>query len=365
MTPPILQTALHGWHVAHRARMVPFAGWEMPIQYQGVIDEHRAVRSSVGLFDVSHMARFRITGTDALAVLEQALTNRVGTMKLSQVRYSLVLNATGGILDDILVYRHADHYAMVVNASNRELILSVLLAASAGQDVQIEDRTLDTTMIAVQGPRAVNMVEELLQIDLNNLKYYFHTMATFEGQPCELSRTGYTGEDGVELVVPNSHGVKLWEALISRGAVACGLGARDTLRLEAAMPLYGHELLQTIDPISAGLAWAVKLDKPFTGREALLEPRSNSTVRVGLLMDGKRAAREGSSLLAADSTALGRVTSGSYAPWLEQSIAMGYLPKSHSAVGTCVWVDLRGTLIAARVVPLPFYSRTKPTTVGT
>jgi aminomethyltransferase len=356
------RTPLYPWHLAHKARMVPFGGWDMPVQYAGIAAEHRAVRTAAGLFDISHMARVNFGGPDALKLLETVFTNAVATMTDGQVRYGLVCNESGGILDDILVYRWPYGFAAVVNASNREKILAWLEPHRTGLTVQVEDRTFDTTMVAVQGPKAVEFCAGLFEADPSGLKYYFATPTRYKGQPCVVSRTGYTGEDGYEFIVPNALGVALWEDLVARGAVPCGLGARDTLRLEAAMPLYGHELTEAINPIQAGLGWAVKLDKgDFIGREALQTAAANTALprRVGLEVEGKRAAREGSPILAADGAPVGTVTSGSFAPWVEKSIAMGYVAPAAAAPGTPLQVDLRGTTIPATVVPLPFYKRKK------
>ncbi len=358
----LLRTPLHAWHVANKGRMVPFAGWEMPVQYAGIIPEHTAVRTGCGLFDVSHMGRLSFDAADGdfLPLLESVFTNSVATMKDGQVRYGLVCREDGGMLDDVLVYSWGkSDYGMVVNASNREKIVDWLNERKAGPQLFIRDETMETSLIAVQGPKAVGMVAGLFADDVSGLKYYFGLRTTYRGQPCVVSRTGYTGEDGFEASVPNSLAVPVWEELIGRGAVACGLGARDTLRLEAAMPLYGHELNEQTDPLSAGLGWAVKLDKgEFVGRSALQQLPPGRPVRVGLELDGKRAAREGS-VVFADGSAIGTVTSGSFVPHLQKSIAMAYLPKGFAAVGTPVLIDLKGTKIDAKVVPLPFYKRAK------
>ncbi|MBY0460287.1 MAG: glycine cleavage system aminomethyltransferase GcvT [Gemmataceae bacterium] len=357
-----LHTPLYRWHVDHKARMVPFGGWEMPVQYAGIAPEHKAVRSAAGVFDISHMARVDFSGPDALGLLETVFTNSVATMKDGQVRYGLVCNADGGILDDVLIYRWPDGFAAVVNASNREKILKWLESHRAGLNVTVEDRTFATTMIAVQGPKAVDLVAGLFTHDVSSLKYYFAMESEYRGEMCVVSRTGYTGEDGFEAIVPNDLGVTLWDELIGRGAVACGLGARDTLRLEAAMPLYGHELGETINPIQAGLAWAVKLDKgAFVGREAIQRFATDHTkpVRVGLQIEGKRAAREGCAVTDASGALVGTVTSGSLCPWVDQSLAMAYVNPPVAAAGTKLEIDVRGTKLPAAVVALPFYKRKK------
>lgn len=351
-----LRTPLYDWHVSHKARMVPFGGWEMPVQYTSIIDEHHAVRTAVGLFDISHMGRFNLHGAGALSLIQKVFTNDAAKMKIGQVRYGLVCNEAGGMLDDILVYRWADSWSMIVNASNRTKIFDWLHAHQTGIDVAITDETLATALVAVQGPKAVELCKDMFGVDPGSLKYYYATHGQYQGQTCLVSRTGYTGEDGLEIGVPAALASTLADDLVGRGALPCGLGARDTLRLEAAMPLYGHELNETTNPLAAGLSWAVKLDKgDFIGKAAL--PTTPTTQRIGLELDGKRAAREGSPIVDASGNPLGTVTSGSYVPTLQKSIAMGYVPHGSVSVGTTLQVDIRGSLTPARVVPLPFYKR--------
>ncbi len=342
--------------------MVPFGGWDMPVQYSGIAAEHHAVRTAVGVFDISHMARVNVRGRNAMALLEKVFTNAVATMKVGQVRYGLICNEQGGIRDDILVYRWSDSFSAVINASNRKKILAWLDQHREGE-VTLDDRTFDTTMIAVQGPRAVDLVAGIFTDSVRSLKYYFARPLRYREVDGFISRTGYTGEDGFEVVVPSAVGRLLWEELIGGGAVPCGLGARDTLRLEAGMPLYGHELTETIDPLQAGLGWAVKWDKgPFIGRTALEAARTDTTrpVRLGLELDSPRAAREGCPILANGET-VGTVTSGTLSPWLKKSVAMGYVRPALASPGTPLAVDVRGTLLNATVVPLPFYRRPKTT----
>jgi aminomethyltransferase len=353
------RTALYDWHVHHKARIVPFGGWDMPVQYTGIIEEHNAVRNGVGLFDVSHMGRLEFVGADAIPLLESVFTNSVASMKEGQVRYGLLCNEKGGILDDVLVYRWPQWFEMVVNAGNRAKVFAWLNAHAAGREVDVRDYTSSVALIAIQGPKAVDHVEEVFPGSAK-LKYYYGMRTTYHGEDCVVSRTGYTGEDGFEVGVPNELAVKLWEDFIQRGALPCGLGARDTLRLEAAMPLYGHELNETIDPIAAGLSWAVKFDKgEFLGRDAMHTADMGRSLRIGLELEGKRAAREGSAILSMDGVAVGVVTSGSFVPYLQKSIAMGYVPFANSAVGSSLQVDLRGTKLPATVVKMPFYSRKK------
>jgi aminomethyltransferase len=355
------RTALYDWHVAHGARMVDFAGWDMPVLYKSIVDEHQAVRTGTGLFDISHMGRLAFSGPDALALIQRVWTNNAATLRDGQVRYGLVCNDRGGIRDDVLVYKWADGYAMVVNASNRAKIVAWLDENRAGMNVAIADQTPDTVMIAAQGPTAIDMCRGLTEADAGKLAYYFATPTACLGQPCAVSRTGYTGEDGLEFMIGAQYGLALWEELIRRGAKPCGLGARDTLRLEASMPLYGHELGEEIDPFQAGVGWAVKLDKgDFRGRDALVKRKNNVAERrrIGLELHGKRIAREGCDVVA-DGKPIGIVTSGTFSPTFNKPIAMAYVDAAYQADGTAVQVDVRGAAEDAMVVPLPFYRRAK------
>lgn len=359
----MLRTPLHAWHAAHHGRMVDFAGWEMPVQYSSIVAEHQAVRTAAGLFDIAHMGRLKFTGPDAVRFLDHLVTNDVAGLALGQIRYALVTNEQGGILDDVLVYRFADFHLLVVNASNRLKILAWIEKHRAGFDVTVEDLTTTQFMLALQGPRALELIQPLVDVAVAGLKYYTGATAVVQGQPAIVSRTGYTGEDGCEVIVPAAAAVKLWETLIERGSsvglLPAGLGCRDTLRLEAAMPLYGHELTEVIDPLTAGLAFGVKLAKPeFIGREALLAVKAQPKPirRVGLELAGKRIAREGTVVFNGDRE-LGNVTSGTFAPTLQKSIAMAYVAAEQSAVGTDVTLDIRGAREPARVVKLPFYKR--------
>ncbi|MFL5342208.1 MAG: glycine cleavage system aminomethyltransferase GcvT [Gemmataceae bacterium] len=355
-----LRTPLYDWHVAHRGKIVEFGGWDMPVQYTGIIDEHTTVRTAAGLFDISHMGRLSFGGPDALDLIQHVYTNDAATMTDFQVRYGLVCNERGGIRDDVLVYRWPYGWAMVVNASNREKIVAWIEQHTGSRQIQMQDQTRQTGMIAVQGPKALEICRGLTEADAGQLKYYFATPTRYKGKQCVVSRTGYTGEDGIEIMIAADAAVELWEDLIDRGAKPCGLGARDTLRLEAAMPLYGHELSEDIDPLQAGLKWAVKPDKgDFIGRDAMKQRQSqNLPVRIGLELDGKRAAREGCPVLQGG-VPMGKITSGSFAPTLQKSIAMAYVPPKLAVVGTALTVDIRGDQVPARVVKLPFYQRAK------
>lgn len=355
-----LRTPLYDWHVAHGGRMVDFAGWEMPVQYTTIVDEHQSVRAGVGLFDISHMGRLSFQGSGALELLQYVVTNNVATMKVGQVRYALVCNDQGGIRDDVLVYRWADDYSLVVNASNREKIVAWIHNSMGNRDVRMIDQTMDTAMLAVQGPAAIATCQDIIATDASKLAYYYATPTTYQGEPCVVSRTGYTGEDGVEITVKTSQAAALWNEFIQRGAKPCGLGSRDTLRLEAAMPLYGHELTEEIDPIQAGLAWAVKFDKgDFRGKAAIEERKKTpGRKRIGLELGGKRIAREGSAVKARDRV-VGVVTSGTFSPTLNKTIALAYVDADQSDIGTALTVDVRGKDESSLVAPIPFYKRSQ------
>lgn len=358
----LARTPLYDWHATHGGRLVEFGGWEMPVQYTTIIYEHNAVRTSAGMFDVSHMGRLSFGGPDALDLIQHVWTNNAATMKDMQVRYGLVCNDRGGIRDDVLVYRWPYGWAMVVNASNREKIVGWLEQHKGKRDVQIVDQTPTTAMIAVQGPKAIELCRGLTDADAGTLAYYYGVPTKYRGQNAVVSRTGYTGEDGVEFMVAAAQAVTLWDELAARGVKPCGLGARDTLRLEAAMPLYGHEIDEETDPLQVGLSWAVKLDKgAFLGSESLVQRQKDATrpVRVGLELAGRRIAREGSSVLNREGKKVGRVTSGTFAPTLQKAIAMASVEPGLAGVGTELSVEVRGTAEPAKVVPLPFYKRAK------
>ncbi len=372
------RTPLYDWHVAHSGRMVEFGGWEMPVQYTSIVDEHHAVRKAAGLFDISHMGRLTLSGLDAEPLMSRLLTCRVDNLVDGQIRYGLVCNQAGGVLDDVLVNRLNDmNFGLVVNASNREKIVAWLQPLieeidheHRTRDLEFDDQTLETAMVAIQGPKALAILSRLTQSDvaLGSLKYYSGCPAIVAGCEAFISRTGYTGEDGFEIIVAKdaARTTALWQSLLdegrAEGLVPCGLGCRDTLRLEAAMPLYGHELSETVDPLTAGLSFAVKLDKPdFIGRESLLriKDQPRKSVRVGLKLATKRIAREHSEVFFGPKP-IGVVSSGTYSPTLDQSIAMAYVAADHATVGSTVEVDIRGKREAATVVPLPFYKRPQP-----
>jgi len=355
--------------------MVDFAGWSMPVQYTSIVAEHTATRTAVGLFDISHMGRIRFDGPAAAGFINSLVTRDISDLKPGGIRYALVTNDRGGVKDDVLVYHLQDagggsYYLMVVNASNRLKIIEWIeqqLAArqSAPADLSYADLTHDWAMIAVQGPAALALVQPLVDYDLETLKYYTGVEARIAGHGGIVSRTGYTGEDGVELIVGHGAVEKLWTSLLEagreRGALPCGLGARDTLRLEAGMPLYGHELNEDLNPLQAGLKFAVSLDKaPYPGRDEIRRAAEDRSLPrlVGLELEGKRSAREGHAILAEGQT-IGRVTSGTFSPTFQKPLAMGYVGPAHTKPGTKLQVDIRGQVAAATVVRLPFYRRAK------
>jgi aminomethyltransferase len=375
MTSSLARTPIYPWHASHSGRMVDFAGWSMPLQYTSIVAEHHATRTAAGLFDVSHMGRIRLAGPQAESLLDHLVTRRIATLAPGQIRYALVTNEAGGILDDVLVYHLQDrrggrpYYQLVVNANNRQKIVGWIDAhRPANADVEIVDQTLDTAMIAVQGPRAMEILRRLgvtdpAGFDPAGLKYYTGADIELAHAPAIVSRTGYTGEDGCELIVPAAAALDVWQGLLeageSTGAVAAGLGCRDTLRLEAAMPLYGHELSEQINPFQAGLGFAVDLeDRSFPGRDALVKLRGdkNQPRRVGWELAGRRAAREGYAVLAGGER-VGHVTSGTFSPTLDRPIAMGYCRPEWAEAATEVSIDIRGRGERARVVKLPFYRR--------
>lgn len=359
----MLTTVFHEWHREHGARLVDFAGWHMPVQYTSITREHHAVRRQAGLFDIAHMGRLWFDGPDACRLLDRLLTADVAALRPGQARYALICAQDGGTLDDVLVYRLAAGYLLVVNASNRTKIVDWIERQRAGSNVAMQDRTFEWAMVAVQGPRAAGVVAAIVGREVTSLKPYTAAELEWSGATAIVSRTGYTGEDGFELIVPATVAVSLWEQVVaSPDAVApCGLGCRDTLRLEAGMPLYGHELDETIDPLTAGLGFAVTLEKEeFVGREALrrISESQPQRRRVGLRLEGRRIAREGAAILS-DGEPIGRVTSGTFSPTLERSIAMGYVAREFAEPGRRVTVDIRGQHEAAELVSLPFYRRAR------
>jgi aminomethyltransferase len=362
-------THLRERHEALGASFTDFGGWAMPVRYSSDLAEHHAVRTAAGLFDISHMAEFFVTGEGAADYLDHALAGRISTMAVGKAKYSLVLEESGGIIDDVIVYRLGDERFLVIsNAGNREPVAQALAERAVGRAVELVDGTDDFSLIAVQGPLARTVLDAttgLGEFDhpLDELKYYAVVAASFHSHPVLIARTGYTGEDGYELLVPNAHAGALWDALLAAGEplglVPAGLAARDTLRLEAGMPLYGHELSLEIVPAQAGLGRAVAADKEdFVGRDGLSSGvAADAPVLVGLVSEGKRAGRAGYSVMDAD-TPVGEITSGALSPTLGHPIAMAFVAPAVSAPGTGLFIDVRGTRIPATVTALPFYRRT-------
>lgn len=374
--PPPRTTVLHDRHEALGASFTDFGGWLMPVRYTSDLAEHHAVRSAAGLFDISHMAEFLVTGRDAGAFLDYALAGRISAMRDDQAKYSLVLAADGGIIDDVIVYRHhAERLMVVANAGNRAAVAKAFDERAQSFDVEVEDATDHIALIAVQGPASQAILEATAAIGdlagaLGDVKYYRMTHARFAAPggspvPIHIGRTGYTGEDGFELYIRASSAGALWDALLAsgepHGLVPAGLAARDTLRLEAGMPLYGHELSLDIVPAQAGLGRVVAVDKDdFAGKDglaAVLTP--DAPVLVGLESEGRRAGRAGYAVLdAADAqTPIGEITSGALSPTLGHPIAMAFVPPALAEPGTALFIDVRGTRIPATVTTLPFYRR--------
>ncbi|WP_151483471.1 glycine cleavage system aminomethyltransferase GcvT [Streptomyces albicerus] len=370
------RTALDALHRSLGATMTDFAGWDMPLRYGSERDEHLAVRTRAGLFDLSHMGEITVTGPQAAALLDFALVGNIGGVKVGRARYTMICREDGGILDDLIVYRLAEteagssHYMVVANASNAQVVLDALTERAAGFDAEVRDDRDAYALLAVQGPESPGILKSLTDADLDGLKYYAGLPGTVAGVPALIARTGYTGEDGFELFVAPADAEKLWQALTEAGAAAglvpCGLSCRDTLRLEAGMPLYGHELSTSLTPFDAGLGRVVKFEKEgdFVGREALTEAAARAEsepprVLVGLIAEGRRVPRADYPVVA-DGKVVGEVTSGAPSPTLGKPIAMAYVDAAHSAPGTPgVGVDIRGTHEPYEVVALPFYKRQK------
>jgi len=370
MSTALRQTPLHARHEALGASFTDFGGWSMPVRYTSDLAEHRAVREAAGLFDISHMAEFFVTGTGSGAFLDYALAGRLSALSVGKAKYSLVLAEDGGIIDDVIVYRLADErFLVIANAGNRDAVAAAFAErATTCADVTVDDRTDDLALIAVQGPRAEEIMLQtagLTASDLPGLGYYAWRDGTFDGAPVFIGRTGYTGEDGFELLIGNAQAGALWDAVLAagepHGLVPAGLAARDTLRLEAGMPLYGHELSREIAPAQAGLGRvAVMAKDDFVGK-AGLESRDlfEARVLVGLVAEGRRAGRAGYAVLGPDSSPVGEITSGALSPTLGHPIALAFVPPALAASGTELTIDVRGTAVPATVTELPFYRRTK------
>jgi aminomethyltransferase len=359
------ETPLHDRHVALRAKLIEFGGWLMPVQYAGIIEEHRAVRERAGLFDLSHMGELFVEGPDAGAALAHALVTNPPSLAEGRAHYSMIVAPDGGIIDDLIVYRLGpERFLVVANASNAQVVSDALAERLTGFKAVLDDRSLATALVAIQGPRSVEITRPLTDVDLDALRYYAIAEGTVAGIAALVARTGYTGEDGFEVFVDNNRAGELWDALMTSGTdhglAPIGLGARDTLRLEAGMPLYGNELDRTTNPFEANLGRVVKFDKPddFIGRAALEKVARDGVARrlVGLVMRGRGIARHGYPVHAGERTT-GVVTSGTQSPSLGEAIAMAYVATADAAPGTMVDVEIRGQRVPAEVVALPFYRR--------
>ena len=375
------KTALNAAHRSMGAKMVEFNGWDMPVEYPssgGIIAEHMAVRTGVGIFDVSHMGDIRLHGPGALAAVQHISMNDASKLATHQAQYSALLYPQGTFVDDVIVHRLAEHdYFLVINAGTREKDFNWVRDNTRQFDCQVENLSDEFTQIAIQGPKAVDLLQKLTDVDLSTVKFYWFTRGTITlmrtGKRRNLTnvpiaRTGYTAEDGFEIYVPSDEAtsVQVWNEVLEAGkefgAVACGLGARNTLRLEGKLPLYGHEISDTINVWEAGLDRWCKMEKPeFIGRAALEKAREEGVKRalVGLEMVGRGIARDGYKVLDTGGREIGYVTSGSPAPFLKKNIALAYVPPSFAEVGSKVAVEVRGQGVEAHVVPTPFYRRTK------
>jgi aminomethyltransferase len=360
------KTPLNAVHRELAAKMVSFGGWDMPVEYSGLISEHMAVRQAAGLFDVSHMGEFTVEGAGALAFLQRVTSNDVAKLTVGQAQYSALPLPNGAPADDVILYRKGeDRYLMVVNASNTEKDLA-WLRSQEPRECELVDRSDSYALIALQGPRSQEILQGLTAMDLTQVKYYHFAEGEVSGVTATIARTGYTGEDGFEIFVAPEAAADVWRAITAAGAEKglqpAGLGARDTLRLEAKMCLYGNDMDETTTLIEAGLGWIVSLadGKDFPGRSVLEAQKQAGAPRklAGFEMIGRGIARHGYSALLGDE-AVGAVTSGTYAPYLQKNIGLVYLPAARAAVGTEFDVDIRGRRVPARVVPTPFYKRAK------
>jgi aminomethyltransferase len=361
------KTPLAEWHRAHGGRMVPFAGWEMPVEYAGVVAEHLAVRTRAGLFDVTHMGQVEVAGRHALAAVQRMTSNDAAKLKVGQAQYSALTTTAGTFVDDLLVYRLAnDHFLFVVNASNTGKDAAwIAEQARAFEDVAVVNTSARYALLALQGPLAREVLQAVTGADLSAVKYYWFTYGEVAGVRATISRTGYTGESGYEIFTPPQQAVRVWEALLNAGrdagVVPAGLGARDTLRLEAAMRLYGNDIDDTTTVLEADLEWIVGWDKgDFNGRDALAVQKARGLERrlVGFEMVDRAIARHGCDVLV-DGRKAGSVSSGTQTPFLKKAIGLAYVPIDRAETGCEFEVDVRGRRARARVVPLPFYKRPK------
>ena len=359
---PLKKTPLNEVEKELGGRMVDFGGWELPVQYSGILDEHEAVRTRVGVFDVSHMGEVTVRGNQAVELLQKSTCNDVSKLEDGRAQYNGLLYPNGGFVDDILIYRMAaNDYFVVVNASNTEKDFHWLRDAAKGMDVDVQNVSPDYAQLAIQGPEAERVLQAMTDVKLADIKYYRFDQGTVDGSNAIVSRTGYTGEDGFEIYVSPGDAPRIMKKLVENGAKPCGLGARDTLRLEARMALYGNDIDDTTTPIQADLAWIVKLDKgDFAGRDVLRKEKEEGPPRklVGFEMIDKAIARHGFPVVDG-SEEVGVVTSGTHSPTLKKAIGLAYLPLDKSVQGNEFTILVRGKEARARVVPTPFYKRSK------
>jgi aminomethyltransferase len=374
-TPAIRKTALNSVHRRLGAKMVEFNGWDMPVEYSGIIAEHLAVRTGVGIFDVSHMGDIRLAGPEALAAVQHISMNDAARLAVGQAQYSALLYPPGTFVDDVIVHRlgktkeDEDEYLLVINAGTREKDFNWVRDNTRQFDCRVENLSDDFTQIAIQGPKAVDLLQKLTDADLAAVKFYWVTRGTVCGlKDTLIARTGYTGEDGFEIYVPSDEetSARVWNEVLGVGTefgvVPCGLGARNTLRLESKLPLYGHEISDTINVWEAGLDRFCKMEKPeFVGRAALEKAKSEPLTRtlIGLGMTDRGIARDGYPVWNEAGIEIGYVTSGSYAPFLKKNVALAYVPPEYAALGSTVQVEIRGQGVKAQVVPTPFYKKPK------
>ena len=360
------QTPLHAEHARLGASFTDFGGWDMPVRYSSDLAEHEAVRTNEGVFDISHMAEIFIQGEGSAAFLDYSLVGQASLIENGKAKYSLICKADGGIIDDLIVYRLADEsFLVIANAGNRDAVVTALKSRAETLGFSgVKDKSDDFALLAIQGPNATKILQGVTDTDLTTLPYYSIGTGTVSGVEAYLCRTGYTGEDGFEILFSSSDAVKVFNSLLEAGSVPCGLASRDTLRLEAGMPLYGHELNLDVNPYEAGFAKVVRLDRDnFVGKDALQELSNKVPSRklVGLVGEGKRAARADYPLYAdADSSVqIGIITSGALSPTLGYPVAMGYVATDYSDLGNTLSVDIRGTRLPMTIVKLPFYKRQK------
>lgn len=364
--PSLKRTPLYEQHRALGARLVEFGGWDMPVQYSGIIEEHQAVRTKAGLFDVSHMGEFKVEGRDALAFLQYLVPNDVSRLAVGQALYTQLCRPDGTTIDDLLIYHLAEEqYMLVVNAANIDKDYAWIEShAQKFANVTLSNQSDTTALIALQGPLATSILQPLADIKLDEIKYYHFAPGQVSGIRCLISRTGYTGEDGFELYGPSVDAVELWQTLLEagkpQGLLPAGLGARDTLRLEAAYCLYGHELDDETNPLEAGLGWTVKLKKSseFIGRGALQQAKEQGLKKrlVGIELLERGVPRSGYAIYDGEQR-IGVLTSGSHGPTVQKSIGLGFVDPAHTSAGTRVQIEIRGKRVAAQVVALPFYKR--------